>query len=81
MGVATRIGKHDGGSQSLVFSLVSHHLQKVALTNTWWKDLNETMNTDKYCDYVNIHEFDPPAEHSWWQWKCRTSLSSQGDVM
>ena len=30
---------------------------------TWWKDLNETMQTDKHCDFVNIHCFDPPKEH------------------
>jgi isopentenyl-diphosphate delta-isomerase type 1 len=30
---------------------------------TWWKDLNETMQTDTHCDFVNIHRFDPPKEH------------------
>jgi len=29
----------------------------------WWKDLDDTMNTDKHCDFVNIQEFDPPQEH------------------
>ena len=33
------------------------------LTTSWWKDLDETMNTDKYCDYTTIYEFDPPPEH------------------
>ena len=29
----------------------------------WWADLNVTMTTDTYCDFVQIHRFDPPAEH------------------
>lgn len=29
----------------------------------WWNDLKETIQTDKYCDYVTIHRFDPPKEH------------------
>jgi len=29
----------------------------------WWKDLDTTLTTNKYCDYENIHEFDPPVEH------------------
>jgi len=29
----------------------------------WWDDLNETMTTDKFCDFKNIHAFDPPKEH------------------
>mmetsp|Transcript_37006 Transcript_37006/g.54343 ORF Transcript_37006/g.54343 Transcript_37006/m.54343 type:complete len:290 (+) Transcript_37006:68-937(+) len=29
----------------------------------WWENLDETMKTDKQCDYDNIHEFDPPVEH------------------
>jgi isopentenyl-diphosphate delta-isomerase len=33
------------------------------LKETWWKDLKETMNTDKCVDYETIHEFDPPVEH------------------
>ena len=31
--------------------------------NGWWKDLKETMETDKHCDYEVIHRFDPPKEH------------------
>ena len=33
------------------------------LVPIWWKDLDGCMNSDKYCDYENIHEFDPPTEH------------------
>lgn len=29
----------------------------------WWKNIEETMTTDKYVDYVNISRFDPPTEH------------------
>uniref|UniRef100_A0A7S2PF74 Nudix hydrolase domain-containing protein n=1 Tax=Skeletonema marinoi TaxID=267567 RepID=A0A7S2PF74_9STRA len=29
----------------------------------WWDDLDRTMNTDDFCDYENIHRFDPPTEH------------------
>ena len=29
----------------------------------WWNDLDRTMNTDDFCDYENIHRFDPPEEH------------------
>ena len=28
-----------------------------------WSDLDKAMNTDAFCDYKNIHEFDPPPEH------------------
>jgi len=48
---------------SLLFSPWFRIICKKWLMPTWWNDLDETMNTDKYCDYVNIHEFDPPAEH------------------
>jgi isopentenyl-diphosphate delta-isomerase type 1 len=30
---------------------------------TWWANLDETMTTNKHCDCVSIHEFDPPVEH------------------
>ena len=29
----------------------------------WWENLEETMTTDKHCDYKNIQRFDPPKEH------------------
>lgn len=29
----------------------------------WWEDLQETMTTDRHCDYDNIQRFDPPKEH------------------
>ena len=29
----------------------------------WWDDLNVTMTSSKHCDFVSIHEFDPPKEH------------------
>lgn len=29
----------------------------------WWDDLKCTMDTDVFCDYENIHRFDPPVEH------------------
>lgn len=29
----------------------------------WWSNLKKTMKTNHYCDYENIHRFDPPAEH------------------
>ena len=29
----------------------------------WWSDLNKTMTTNEFCDYENIHRFDPPEEH------------------
>lgn len=32
-------------------------------SNGWWSDLNATINTDKFCDYKNIHRFEPPEEH------------------
>ena len=32
-------------------------------TGGWWDDLNVTMTTDKFCDYSNVHKFDPPQEH------------------
>ena len=31
--------------------------------NGWWENLDEAMNTDKYCDYKTISRFDPPKEH------------------
>ena len=31
---------------------------------TWWKDLSRALQPNsKYCDYTNIHEFDPRPEH------------------
>lgn len=35
----------------------------IGTNNGWWNDLEETMTTDKYCDYMTIHRFDPPKEH------------------
>ena len=40
----------------------------------WWKDLDVTLNTDKYVDVKTIYRFDPTAEHmggagnarEWW---------------
>lgn len=29
----------------------------------WWKDLDVTLNTDKFVDVKNIHRFDPTEEH------------------
>ena len=29
----------------------------------WWNDVKAVMETNKYCDYENIHKFDPPVEH------------------
>ena len=29
----------------------------------WWNNLQETMGTDKHCDFEVIHRFDPPEEH------------------
>ena len=49
--------------KSLLFSPWFRLITKKWLLSGWWKDLNETMNTDKFCDYVNIHRFDPPEEH------------------
>ena len=47
----------------LLFSPWFRLICKKWLLNNWWKDLQETMTTDKYCDYESIHEFDPPKEH------------------
>ena len=30
----------------------------------WWEDLNETMTTNKHCDFVNIQQFDPLVVHT-----------------
>jgi isopentenyl-diphosphate delta-isomerase type 1 len=46
---------------------------------TWWKDLNETMMTNKHCDFVNIQEFDPPAEHFGGQGNAQALFALQGD--
>eukprot|EP00980_Cylindrotheca_fusiformis_P014798 scaffold4026_cov117-Cylindrotheca_fusiformis.AAC.33 len=48
---------------SLLFSPWFRIICKKWLVNSWWKDLKETMETDKHCDFINIHEFDPPIEH------------------
>lgn len=29
----------------------------------WWKDLDATLNTDKFLDVKNVHKFDPTKEH------------------
>jgi hypothetical protein len=49
--------------KSLLFSPWFRLITKKWLLNSWWKDLNATMTTDKFCDFVNIHRFDPPSEH------------------
>ena len=46
----------------------------------WWQDLNETMTTQKHCDYEAIHEFDPPPEHLGGSGKAGP-LFLQGDAM
>lgn len=46
---------------------------------TWWNNLNETMTTNKHCDYVNIHEFDPPSEHFGGQGNAKALFLLQGD--
>lgn len=38
-------------------------MKKWVMEGGWWDDLKVTMTTDKFCDYKNIHEFDPPKEH------------------
>jgi hypothetical protein len=48
---------------ALLFSPWFRLITKKWLLDSWWKDLKETMTTDKYCDYVGIHRFDPPVEH------------------
>ncbi len=46
--------------KSLLFSPWFRLICKKWLLDSWWTDLSATMNTDKYCDFVNIHRFDPP---------------------
>jgi isopentenyl-diphosphate delta-isomerase type 1 len=41
------------------FRLICHKW----LLPVWWKDLDGCMQSNKYCDYDTIHEFDPPTEH------------------
>lgn len=50
------------GNQNL-FSPWFRLIYQKWLKDLWWKDLKTTMSTDKYCDFKNIHEFDPPVEH------------------
>ncbi|KAG7368254.1 farnesyl-diphosphate farnesyltransferase [Nitzschia inconspicua] len=47
----------------LLFSPWFRLICKKWLLDLWWKDLDTTMTTDKYCDFVQIHCFDPPKEH------------------
>jgi isopentenyl-diphosphate delta-isomerase len=65
---------------NLLFSPWFRIICKKWLLSCWWNDLNETMTTDKHCDYVNIHEFDPPTEHLGGSGKAGP-LFVQGDVM
>ncbi len=53
------------GDSSLLFSPWFRIINKRWLSseNGWWKDLDVTMTTDKFCDYETIHRFDPPKEH------------------
>lgn len=48
--------------KKLLFSPWFRLICKKWLLDSWWKDLNETMTTDKYCDFVKIYRFDPPKE-------------------
>jgi len=38
-------------------------VKKWLIGGGWWENLNVTMNTDKFCDFSSIHQFDPPPEH------------------
>ena len=51
--------------KSLLFSPWFRLIAKKWMLNKggWWENLQETMTTDKHCDFVNIHRFDPPKEH------------------
>jgi NUDIX domain len=49
----------------LLFSPWFRLICKKWLLDLWWKDLTATMTTDKYCDFANIHCFDPPKGMSW----------------
>eukprot|EP00529_Nitzschia_sp_RCC80_P013975 CAMPEP_0113510930 /NCGR_PEP_ID=MMETSP0014_2-20120614/38408_1 /TAXON_ID=2857 /ORGANISM="Nitzschia sp." /LENGTH=745 /DNA_ID=CAMNT_0000406933 /DNA_START=17 /DNA_END=2251 /DNA_ORIENTATION=+ /assembly_acc=CAM_ASM_000159 len=49
--------------KSLLFSPWFRLICKKWLLDSWWANLETTMTTDKYCDFVNIHRFDPPKEH------------------
>mmetsp|Transcript_13502 Transcript_13502/g.37967 ORF Transcript_13502/g.37967 Transcript_13502/m.37967 type:complete len:276 (-) Transcript_13502:78-905(-) len=49
--------------ESLLFSPWFRLICKKWLLDHWWKDLNETMTTDKHVDLESIHCFDPPNEH------------------
>jgi hypothetical protein len=55
------------------FRLICHKW----LLPSWWTNLNETMNTAKHCDFVNIHAFDPPTEHLGGLGKAGPLLDSQ----
>jgi isopentenyldiphosphate isomerase len=46
--------------KSLLFSPWFRLICKKWLLDSWWKDLKQTMTTDKHCDYTTIHCFDPP---------------------
>lgn len=48
---------------NLLFSPWFRIIAKKWLLSSWWNDLEQTMTTDKYCDFVTIHQFDPPSEH------------------
>lgn len=65
---------------NLLFSPWFRIIVKKWLAPTWWTNLEETMKTDKHCDYVNIHEFDPPSEHLGGSGKAGP-LFAKGDAM
>jgi hypothetical protein len=44
----------------LLFSPWFRLICKRWLLDLWWKDLQATMTTNKYCDYAKTHCFDPP---------------------
>ena len=45
------------------FRIIANRWMMGGEDDGWWDDLDRTMSTDDFCDYENIHRFDPPEEH------------------
>lgn len=46
-----------------MFAVVLSNCRWMIGKGGWWNDLDQTMTIDDFCDYINIHRFDPPDEH------------------
>ena len=53
----------NAGYVAPMFAVVLSNCRWMIGKGGWWNDLDQTMTIDDFCDYINIHRFDPPDQH------------------